>query len=135
MIGADEKFGLNTRKLNAMTETAVQRDRPCGKCGAEVRPGSLFCYSCGSELIEARSTETKLATAAPNGDGKKRPGAESLELRSAASIKRSRQAGKRRQVEIVWEAAADGPSPLLIVATAVIVLFTAIIVFLAFYLR
>ena len=118
-----------------MVETAVQQDKPCGKCGADVRPGSLFCYSCGSELAGPKPVESAHANAAPNGDGKKRPGAESPQLRTAASIKRSRQIGKRRQVEIVWEAAADGPSPLLIGATAVIVLFAAVVIFLALYLR
>jgi hypothetical protein len=116
-----------------MVETSVQQSRQCRKCGADVRQGSLFCYYCGSELAERRPAEAS-PVPSTNGDGKKRPGAEPLELRSAASIKRSRPAGKRRQVEVVWEAAADGPSPLIIIATAVIVLLTAIIVFLAFYL-
>ena len=117
-----------------MVETAVQRDRPCGKCGADVRPGSLFCYSCGSELAEPKPIDATEPVVL-NGDGKKRPGVEPPELRSAASIKRSRQSGQRRQVEIAWEPAADGPSPLLIVATLVIVIFTGVVVFLAFYLK
>lgn len=126
---------MDIRKLYAMVETAVQQDRACSKCGADVRPGSLFCYSCGSELADPASVDATHVDSATNGNGKKLPGAEPTKLRSAASIKRTREAGKRRQVEIVWEAAEDTPSPLLVGATAVIVLFAAIIVFLAFYLR
>lgn len=117
-----------------MAETAVQKDTSCRKCGADIRPDSLFCYNCGSDLAIPRSNGA-LPDPTHVVDGKKRPGSEPLELRTAASIKRTRPDRSRRQFEIVWEGAEDGPPVLFVVATAVIVLITAVIVFLAFYLR
>jgi hypothetical protein len=69
------------------------------------------------------------------GDGKKRPGSEPPELRTADSIKRTRPDRSRRQFEIVWEGAEGGPPVLFVVATAVIMLITVVIVFLALYLK
>jgi len=35
-----------------MAETLVEK-KICGACGADVRPGSLFCYNCGGAVPES----------------------------------------------------------------------------------
>lgn len=115
-----------------MAETAVQNETTCRKCGADIRPDSLFCYNCGSDLATPKSNGAEPTN---HNDGIKRPGSEPLELRTAASIKRARPDRSHRQFEIVWEEADGGPSLLFVVATAAIVLFAAVMVFIAIYMK
>jgi len=115
-----------------MVDTAVRQENACGKCGAEIRPDSLFCYACGSELSKP---PTSIAEPSGNGGGVRRPGSEPPALRSAASIKRERSKSKSRQIEVVWEPADDYPGPLFVAATAAVVVVVLIIVVLATYFK
>jgi hypothetical protein len=44
-----------------MAKTLVQKEI-CDACGAEVRPGSIFCYSCGGEVADDSSRPPKSNT-------------------------------------------------------------------------
>jgi len=109
-----------------VTETVI-----CPKCEAEVRPGSVFCYNCGgpvadsgsnSEVPETPHTEDKLTQPTPG-------------LRTARDIRRREKAFDRSPKRVKWEPLAERSDWQLLVVTGLIVLFTLIVVALAFYLR
>jgi len=39
-----------------MAETLVE-NQVCNACGADVRPGALFCYSCGKSVAQAKDVD------------------------------------------------------------------------------
>lgn len=40
-----------------MAENVTEKSETCLKCGADIRPGSLFCYSCGSSVSADAGSE------------------------------------------------------------------------------
>ena len=113
-----------------MAET-ISKTTVCPKCGADIRPGSQFCYNCGGRVAAEISepikddkpkAEEKVTQPAPG-------------LRSAKDLRRRERPAERELRRIKWEPAADGSNVQLIVVTAAILIFTVIVVALAFYLR
>lgn len=126
-----------------MPEIAVE-NAVCGACGAEVRPGTTYCYDCGEALAasetEAEDVQVDSKTSANNGAAEL-PGATTQEkradahelakrtieerrpLRSAAEIRRRARAFERKPVEIVWEEHETAPGILFIIVTILLVLF------------
>ena len=119
-----------------MSETAVQTAL-CGECGADVRDGSLFCYSCGKAVPkisahdESRSVD--VPEAAAESDIVKQPDSKPP-LRSAASLRKQRRAFNRQPVEVSWEPRTS--SPVAFVITTIVLFFAALLfLILALYLR
>jgi hypothetical protein len=137
-----------------MSETAIQT-AVCGECGADVRDGSLFCYSCGKPvpavaaaekpaLVDVGGTEAESDLAKrpalvdvggthAESELAKRP-ASKPPLRSAASLRKQRRAFNRQPLEVVWEPRTNPP---IAFAITTITLFFAALLFLilALYLR
>lgn len=117
----------------SLSETVVEKVE-CPKCGAAVRPDSQFCYNCGGKVVDevnSATVSTNNSAAADSVDEKKpAPG-----LRSAREIKRRERTFQRRTREVVWEPVVSTPDTQLIVITAVVILFTIVVIILAFYLR
>lgn len=44
-----------------MAETMVE-NRTCLSCGAEARPGALFCYNCGNSVIQEVGSKNEITT-------------------------------------------------------------------------
>ena len=117
------------------TNTVVAETR-CSKCDADVRDGSAFCYNCGARVADDSAvngiepadavspTESSLPAARPA------PG-----MRSARDLRRTKRSFERKPVRIVWEPAGDGPGTQLIVITLAILVFTVVVIVLAFALR
>lgn len=61
--------GEGLREINQVPEEEARQDHFCGNCGAEIRPGTAFCVSCGKRLVS--ETKPLEGTAAE-------PGSESL---------------------------------------------------------
>jgi len=119
-----------------MSETATQT-AVCAECGADVRDGSLFCYSCGKAVSKVsahnESIPVEVSAAAAESEIVKQPGAKPP-LRSAASLRKQRRAFNRQPVEVSWEPRTSS-SPAFVITT--LVLFSAALLFLilALYLR
>ena len=104
----------------------------CEKCGAEVREGTTFCYSCGGQIASAAT-----ATLTPTQDPL--PGEEPLKttetldktsntrLSEAAEQRRKARVSQRKSNEYSWEATDDTRLTLLIA-----VLITVIALAIAF---
>ncbi len=140
-----------------MAETVVEKS-VCGSCGASVRDSSLFCYSCGESVSVAQGVEIskptqnngriveKLDSIAlddpiiaeePIADEKSaepEPEADDrTKLRSAASMRRRAKAYNRKPVEVVW-VERERPSAFVVVSI-VLVVFAAVLLALAMYLK
>lgn len=111
----------------------------CNACGADIRDGSLFCYSCG-ETTNVTSDGKLEVTAAelefpPENGSELRPAmAKPEKFRSAASLRKRAKVFNRQPVEYVWEK-RTGPSSLFVIAAVVLTIFTGILLLLALYLR
>jgi hypothetical protein len=106
----------------------------CAKCGADVRPDSQFCYNCGGP-VAAEDAMPENGTPPKVDEKIERSTLPAPGLRSARDIRRERSF-KRKPREIVWEPIADsGREGILLLITGAIVLFTVIVIFLAFYLH
>ena len=119
-----------------MSETATQT-AVCGECGADVRDGSLFCYSCGSPVQKVAALDELVpANREPvtsNNDIVKQPGSKPP-LRSAASLRQQRRAFNRQPVEVIWEPRTGSPIAF-VITTVVLVIGALVFLVLALYLR
>ncbi|MBC7900948.1 MAG: hypothetical protein H7070_12955 [Saprospiraceae bacterium] len=116
----------------------------CDACGADIRDGSVFCYNCGETVVQTPVEEPpksgkngdKAQMSDPAGsEFEKRPvNAEPEKLRSAASLRKRSKAYNRKPAEFVWEK-RSGPSPAFTIVTIILLIFTGILLFFAFYLR
>ncbi len=136
-----------------MAET-VTKKAICGSCGAAVRERSAFCYNCGesvqkrsdislpvpSETKNGRQVEevsrakTEVRETAQDPPDVLRDGDGNPKLRSAASIRSKTKAYNRKPVEVVW-AEPDKPPPAYIIASIVLVVFTVVMLVLAWFLK
>lgn len=117
-----------------MAEVKAEKAK-CWNCGADVRPDTQFCYSCGRSVIEPepppiekphdeglKALEAALAASRTEESSK-------TKLESAAAERRKARVSYRKPLEIVWEPA--GPGVAYYIAAAVIFLFVLLIVFLS----
>ena len=112
-----------------MSETVIQT-AVCGECGADVREGSLFCYSCGKPVGEAATvSESKPAENKVLDELSQRP-----PLRSAASLRKQRRAFNRQPIEVSWERRSEPPVAF-VITTVVLVSAALVFLLLALYLR
>jgi hypothetical protein len=132
----------------------------CSACGVGVRPDTQYCYNCGESLetrnrdvacdassvqSENGSDEAAKPVLIPNitskdsvpESGRNREttttSAASQPLQSASSLRRGTRGMERKPVEVVWERAGSGSNIMLIVATILLVLFSAAVIGLALY--
>ncbi len=121
----------------------------CDSCGADIRSGSLFCYSCGETVAETEIEEEAVNDSSDSADKIKEAAIDSEmraafekteanpktnKLRSAASMRKRTKAYNRQPVEFVWEQRVNS-SRGFVIGTIVLAIFTGIILFLALYLR
>ncbi len=121
-----------------MAESVVQR-MICDACGAEIRGGSLYCYNCGETLAsipggKLEQDAPELVIAPENGSEPQAVTLKPEELRSAASLSKRAKVFKRQPLEYTWEKRTK-PSPAFVLAAIVLTIFTAILLFMALYLR
>jgi len=145
-----------------MAETQVE-NQVCNACGADVRPGALFCYSCGGSLapkvVAVLKDKKNVGDATlhdrlsgTNGDRAAKieqpviekntyvPISEpklnkAPELKSAAAIRRQSKIYQPKRVEIIWEEYDNAPNGWFIFIAIVLTLLAAGILYLAIYLR
>jgi hypothetical protein len=111
-----------------MSETVIET-AVCGECGADVREGSLFCYSCGKPIRVEPVVEAEPAGDVVIDGTSSRP-----PLRSAASLRKQRRAFNRQPVEVTWEPRTGSPTAF-VITTIVLVGAALFFLLLALYLR
>lgn len=114
------------------SSSAVTQTSNCPKCGADVRPGSLFCYNCGGPVAEEAASAKDLVGIEPDRakpELKPAPGA-----RPRVSNRRER-GYSRGPKRFVWEPAEDEANTQLLVVAAVIGFIAVLVVIMALYLR
>lgn len=107
----------------------------CAACGADVRPGSLFCYNCGGKVAVAKAEEKEkkeLIVRAPDGSAGLTP---APGLRSAASLRQRRSSFSREPKRIAWVPPSGTSDRRFVVVTILIFVFTLLLTAIAFYLR
>lgn len=145
-----------------MAKTSVENNI-CQTCGAEIRAGALFCYSCGSSVepqpATAPETENDVGkTGFRDGSAVKnnnrtakldqpvnkqildepilKPDAtEEIKLKSAAAMRRKSKIYQPRKIEIVWEDNESKANGWFIAAAIALTLIVVGIFYLAIYLR
>ena len=123
-----------------MAETVTEKE-VCSKCGAEVREGTLFCYSCGERVaseteppaqangdsktidIEAQAALDDLAQKLSGDQGSEKPAAK---LARAAEERKKARVAPRKTREFVWEPRND--APLTFIITAAVIGIAAVLV-------
>ncbi|MEP6848347.1 MAG: zinc ribbon domain-containing protein [Acidobacteriota bacterium] len=117
-----------------MSDVLVE-DKTCGKCGAEVRSDTQFCYNCGEsmESIGVSSPASSVSEKIDDANGSHQIGG--TQLRSAASLRRKGRDRERKPVEVFWEPAENRANLPLIIGTVLFVVFAAAVVFSALYYR
>jgi len=108
----------------------------CPKCAANIRPGSVFCYNCGGR-VEADEPKHEIGS---NSEAVQPVAKESVKapapgLRSAADLRRRRRTAGINPKRISWEPVDHAADRQLIVVTVIVLIFTVVVVALAFYLR
>ena len=122
-----------------MSETVIETAE-CVECGADIRDGSLFCYSCGkpvrrAEIISERNDdEPKAEEPTPDEPKMVEQAISRPPLKSAASLRKQRRAFNRQPVEVSWERRTGSPIAF-VVATIVLVSAALVFLLLALYLR
>lgn len=132
-----------------MSDVLVE-EKICQACGVGVRTDTQFCYNCGATLDEEAAMATPDDRTKPdvipditskdsspessslNSEGTANSSSERLP--SAASLRRRSRSIERKSVEVIWEP-AGGVNVVLIIATILLVLFSAAVVVLALYYR
>lgn len=141
-----------------MAETLV-KNKVCNACGVDVRPGSLFCYNCGSGVSAAASEKSAEKTLIENNlfsentdDDKKLAAVveedksgtqnngkitadEKPKLKSAASMRRKPKTIQRKRVEVVWEEPESVSNYWFILIAFLLTLFAAGLWFIALSLK
>ena len=132
-----------------MAEVAVEKNI-CEVCGAEIRPGALFCYGCGiavpgskDDAVTAAPTESKNVTppvaddpaenVAANGD-KYLNGSGGEKLQPASALRRKKRAIERKPVEVVWKE-PESASTRFIFASVILTAVVLGLLIAAYYLR
>ena len=145
-----------------MAGTVVEK-AVCDSCGVAVREASSFCYNCGVTVSAGQGSSpvnTESQIVANNGRAFEQPSAiildapkiaenpteeakpavvestvvDNTKLRSAASLRRNVKAYNRKPVEIVWAERESSPKAFIIVSILLVV-FTAVLLALALYLK
>lgn len=141
-----------------MSETTVE-NQLCEACGTEVRAGALFCYHCGgpvsSEIVDKGKNnhlgeisvdgenDGDLSLEFEDGENKKskksvllkEKGKSDIKLKSAASIRNRARRIEPQKIEIIWEEHENAPNLWFILVAVLLVVFAALIFFLALYLK
>lgn len=153
-----------------MAETIVE-NQICKTCGANVRKGALFCYSCGSSVaseilvvekgkkksvndnqlqkslpeenknaLRERKLKTipeiKISTEEVLEKPIAKPAVqEESKLKSAAAMRRKSKFVQPKKVEIVWEDNETTPNIWFIAAAFALMVFVAVILFLALRMK
>ena len=127
-------------------------DKICRKCGADVRPHALFCYSCGSSVAaddgqlfaankpiakpvleeiaepldksfdDLSSAKNKEVEEAEVTDRKIVVEKETV-LKTAAAVRRQTKPPRRKNVEIVWEQPPDSVNVWFLATAFILALF------------
>lgn len=134
-----------------MIKQAIQT-QVCDSCGADIRPGALFCYHCGAQVANIPATE--------NGKAKKRvpiaediskvvesspvksPETEKPSRSNNGNLKASPAAARRKIVKkeaeaakFVWVEKENTSNVWFVVAAIIIVLIAAIVLIAMLYIR
>lgn len=146
-----------------MAETIVE-NQVCNHCGADVRPAALFCYNCGSSVepeivIALKDRESagearfrRIIEGGKNGDKnvqiKQTIVEETVDksitqssvrtetnLKSAAAMRRKSKLIQPKRIEVIWEEHENAPNGWFILATILLTLTVAGILYLAIYLK
>ena len=141
-----------------MTETSVKIPT-CRHCGADVRPDTQFCYNCGGAVAPETEAVLKEENAVKsslrgniienkNGDSSKQTNKlnfadvtgkpiekPEVELKSAASMRRKSKIIQPKKVEVIWEEHENAPNIRYILVAVILVIFAAVILYLATILK
>ena len=122
-----------------MAKTIIEKPT-CEKCGAEVRDGTTFCYSCGAQIAQNTVPIQVVEKEPVREQVVKEPIVQELvtpikseesdddKMAKAANERKKARVGLRKGKEYTWEPIDD--SPLAILAPLVVVLIALGVVFL-----
>jgi len=122
------------------TDTAI-----CEICGAEVRPGSVFCYNCGGSVKIAEpepiafpqanvsDADEKSLAVSPNGSSLDTVNSTESRNRDRSARRRPRTI-ERKPVEVVWEQ-RSGVSITFVVVSVLVIIIAGLLLFAANYLK
>jgi uncharacterized Zn finger protein (UPF0148 family) len=126
-----------------MAETAIDK-QVCVKCGAEVREGTVFCYSCGGRVVAAGDemranngsaktvdgeTKAALDDLAQKLKGDEIPAESPKTVAKAAEERKKARVTQRKTREFLWEPHNETPWALLVGVLIVLVaaVFTVLV--------
>jgi len=105
--------------MDSVTVKEGRELQMCTACGAEVRSGSLFCYSCGAKVIGPREEQLRLNSAADPTRARRRRSSRTPR-HSVKNVSREFQwdPAEADAQGIMWTAIAFGTIALLLVLAA-----------------
>lgn len=106
-----------------MTEQGSKTGQMCGKCGAEVRTGSRFCFGCGEKILESSDSRPGVRTFEAAKNSANKPRLRSHRIRPESKV-----------VEVTWKR-SDGPGLGILVIALVAALIVALLLGTAYYLK
>jgi hypothetical protein len=127
-----------------MPEAIIEKQK-CGKCDADVRENTKFCYNCGASVV-AVEIETKQELTESDADPETSAALADLEKRfridedegerlaKAAAERKKARVSNRKTVQYAWEA-VDDANPIFLIFAAVLVLLAILAVLLTVYWR
>ena len=145
--------------MSTRPDTAVKK-LVCRGCGADVRETSAFCYNCGEPVTAQPVSQTEIRAdtsqsnqtretveketvkgnradelfAAKLRDTTNSKAEKLSKLQTASALRRKTKVFNRKPTEVVWVERGDSPM-MFVIVSAVLTLFAALLLFLAFYLR
>lgn len=129
-----------------MTEAAIEKEK-CSNCGVDVRENTVFCYNCGSPVLDTEGTEPSERKVALDPDADQKAALDELakkfrideeeddRLAKAAAERRKLRVSNRKMVEYRWEPVDDSSGIWLMLLAIVVAAVAGIIVFLAVFWR
>ena len=127
---------------------AIVKEKVCNTCGVEIRPNTLFCYSCGGDLsnnLESNKDsqndeiEIKAESAINKPSVKtskiKTQRSKKKNLKTAASLRKKPKKLGKKQVEIIWEEPSGNLNIWFVLGTLLLTVLGIALFFLAMYLK
>ena len=124
-----------------MPEAVVEQE-VCGKCGAEIREGTTFCYKCGGRVAQDEAVTDETNGSSPVRAAESKAALDDLaerlkgdlaetdpqeKLAKAAEERKKARVTQRKTREFVWEPRTDTPVGFFVSVAVVLVLAVVVV--------